>query len=448
VSRLFGDLSRRLSGIMTEQGSPNIARTALRLLPLQAALRAGEAFLPIALAAWFGRGAATDLYYLLAAYYVFAAALLTGAFQDSGAVAVLIDVGTRKPGELPEVAGALLGHTLAIAVGLGLTMGVLAGVVFGLTSFSRELALELVALMSLGLVATAVRAFYVGFLNSRGAFRAHPIASGLGMVVTWGLLAWGQRDLGVRMIPAAMFAGELVAIAVLRGLTHRGLGVRIVPSLKRSEPVRRILSLVRLETTGTIITRINPMVDQLMSGLAGVVGGGTLVRYAGDVAALPTSILQATVFPVLLSRLAHEAQRPTHFGETTRRTLYGVTTLLVLAALLVASLRRPLCVLLFAHGAMDRAGVDRMTDMLPWALVGVPPFGALLVLARAHVALQNSRIMPSMGVLNATLNLGLNALFVRFLGLSGLLLSTSVTYAVVAAVFWVRLPPSVRLAQR
>jgi len=423
---------------MTEQGSPNIARTALRLLPLQAALRAGEAFLPIALAAWFGRGAATDLYYLLAAYYVFAAALLTGAFQDSGAVAVLIDVGTRKPGELPEVAGALLGHTLAIAVGLGLTMGVLAGVVFGLTSFSPELALQLVALMSLGLIATAVRAFYVGFLNS----------SGLGMVVTWGLLAWGQRDLGVRMIPAATLAGELVAIAVLRGLAHRGLGLRIVPSLKRSEPVRRILSLVRLETTGTIITRINPMVDQLMSGLAGVVGGGTLVRYAGDVAALPTSILQATVFPVLLSRLAHEAQRPTHFGETTRRTLYGVTSLLVVAALLVAALRRPLCVLLFAHGAMDHAGVDRMADMLPWALVGVPPFGALLVLARAHVALQNSRIMPTMGVLNATLNLGLNAIFVRFLGLSGLLLSTSVTYAVVAAVFWVRLPPSVRLAQR
>jgi len=89
-----------------------------------------------------------------------------------------------------------------------------------------------------------------------------------------------------------------------------------------------------------------------------------------------------------------------------------------------------------------------MADMLPWALVGVPPFGALLVLARAHVALQNSRIMPTMGVLNATLNLGLNAIFVRFLGLSGLLLSTSVTYAVVAAVFWVRLPPSVRLAQR
>jgi putative peptidoglycan lipid II flippase len=428
---------------MTEKAPQSITGTALRLLPLQAVLRAGEALLPIALAAWFGRGAATDLYYLLAAYYVFAAALLTGAFQDSGAVTVLIDVGNRRPGELTEVAGALLGHTLAISAGLSLSMGVLGAVVFGLTTFSPTLALELVGLMSLGLVATAVRAFYVGFLNSRGMFRAHPIGSGFGMIVTWGLLASSQHALGVRAIPLAMFAGEVVAIAILHGLTRR-LHPDIVPSLKRSEPVRRILSLVRLETIGTVITRINPMVDQLMSGLAGVLGGGTLIRYASDVAALPTSILQATVFPVFLSRLAHEAGRPAQFSGTTRRTLVGVIALLIVAASFVATVRRPLCVLLFAHGAMDRAGVDRMAEILPWALVGVPPFGALLVLARAHVALQNSRIMPSMGVLNATLNLVLNAAFVRFMGLSGILLSTSVTYVVVAAVFWLRLPASAR----
>jgi putative peptidoglycan lipid II flippase len=429
---------------MSEPAPLDIAGTALRLLPLQAVLRAGEALLPIALAAWFGRDAATDLYYLLAAYYVFTAALLTGAFQDSGAVAVLIDVGTRDPERLPEVAGSLLGFTLAASAGLALVMGALAAATFGPTAFSPPLALALVGLMSIGLVATAVRSFYVGLLNSRGMFRAHPIGSGLGMVVTWALLFVGQASLGVRAIPASMLAGELVAIGVLRGLARASLQAQVVPNLRRSEPVRRILSLVRLETTGTVITRINPLVDQLMAGLAGVVGGGTLVRYAGDVAALPTSILQATVFSVLLTRLAHEAERPAQFGATTRKTLAVVTAMLVAAAALVALVRKPLCILLFAHGAMDRAGVERMAGILPWALAGVAPFGALLVLARAHVALQNSRIMPSMGVLNAGLNLGLNAVFVRSLGLSGILLSTSVTYTVVAVVFWVRLPRGVR----
>ena len=92
--------------------APEFARTALALLPLQAVLRAGEALLPLALAAWFGRTAETDLYYLLAAYFVFASAIVTGAFQDSGAVPVLIEVATADPGAFPQVAGALLGYTL------------------------------------------------------------------------------------------------------------------------------------------------------------------------------------------------------------------------------------------------------------------------------------------------------------------------------------------------
>ncbi|MCL2447717.1 MAG: hypothetical protein FWD17_02085, partial [Polyangiaceae bacterium] len=80
---------------------PNLARTALALLPLQVTLRAGEALLPLALAASFGRTAETDLYYMLAAYFVFAGAVVTGAFQDSGAVPVLIEVAATDPKALP-----------------------------------------------------------------------------------------------------------------------------------------------------------------------------------------------------------------------------------------------------------------------------------------------------------------------------------------------------------
>jgi len=427
-----------------ERRTPSIARTALRLLPLQIVFRGGEALLPLVLAAWFGRSVETDLYYVLATYFVFAGAVLTGAFQDSGAVPVLIEIRSADPARLPKVAGSLLGHTLVIGSAVGLAMGGLAALIVGLTSSTARLGLELVLLMSAGMVANSVRAFYVGFLNASGIFHAHPIGSGVGVGVTWALLALGRYALGVRIIPLALLAGELVAIAVLSTLVSRGLRLRIVPNLQRPEPVRRIFSLVASETAGSLITRINPLVDQLMAGLAGVVGGGTLVRYANDVASLPTSVLQATVFPVLLTRLSHEANHPTRFLKTTGRTLTAVGALLLALSVLFIAVRRPLSSLLFLHGVMDRAGVERIADILPWAVIGAAPFGALLVLARAHVALQNSRIMPGMGLLNSTLNAGLNALLVGFMGLSGIALSTSITYLVVAIVFWVRLPRSQR----
>ncbi len=417
-----------------------IFRTALLLLPLQALFRGGEAVLPLLLAAWFGRSDATDLYYLLAAYFVFAGSVLTGAFQDSGVVPVLIEVEAKDPASFGRIAGSLLGHTLAIGAAVGAGMGAIAALLALVASHLPVLALELVGLMALALLATSVRAFYVGLLNARAAFHAHPVASGLGMGLTLGLTYVGRAALGVRVIPLAMLAGELLAIVVLSVLARRALGVPIRPNLTRPEPVRRIFSLVRLEVTGSLITRINPVIDQLMSGMAMVVGGGTLLRYATDVASLPTSILQATVLPVLLTRLAEEAGRPPALLATTKRTLGIVVVLLLVASALVILVRVPLCRLLFLHGVMDEQGVQRIADILPWALAGVAPFGALLVLARAHVAQQNSRIMPSMGILNASLNAGLNLAFVGSLGLRGIALSTSVTYVIVATVFWVRLP--------
>jgi putative peptidoglycan lipid II flippase len=250
----------------------------------------------------------------------------------------------------------------------------------------------------------------------------------------------GRSVLGVRAIPVAMLAGEALAVVVLAALARRALGFRVRPNRTRPPAVRRIFSLVRLELTGGLITRINPVIDQLMAGLAGVVGGGTIVRYAADVASLPTSILQATLFPVLLTRLAHEAKEPRAFAATTTRTLLAVIGILAAMAAAFGALREPLCALAFGHGAMDAAGVRRIAEVLPWAVAGAAPFGALLVLARAHVALQNSRIMPGMGLLNSALNVTFNALFVGPLGLAGIALSTSVTYAIVAFVFWLRLP--------
>ena len=65
-------------------------------------------------------------------------------------------------------------------------------------------------------------------------------------------------------------------------------------------------------------------------------------------------------------------------------------------------------------------------------------------MARAHVALQNSRIMVSMGILNAALNAVFDVVLFQFLGLRGLALSTSLMQLAIAIVFWVRLKGMLR----
>jgi len=420
----------------------SIAATTLLLLPLQVVARGVEALLPLVLALWFGRNELTDVYYFAWAVFALAGSLVFSAFQDSAVVPVLAELELADPRALPDVRGSLLSHTLAFGAALAGAIALAAGGWFALrySGGARAVALWMVVPFALYLVALSVKTFLASMLSAAHRYAPTPVAAAAGAVVTIGVIAIARGWISMIAVPCGSLCGELAAAWVLFAST-RGAGIAIRPNFTRPEPVRRIARLVASEVGGSAVTRINPVVDQLMAALAAVAGGGTLLKLSGDVATVPTSLLQAALLPVLLTHLSQDfaARDLRTLRSSVRRALATVVAILGAATAALWIVRRPLLHLVFGHGAMDWAGVERMAHLLPYHLVGLAPFGALLVLARAHVAVQNSRIMLSMGVLNAALNAGLNFALLPSLGLEGIALSTSCTYAVVAGVFWVRL---------
>jgi putative peptidoglycan lipid II flippase len=421
---------------------PSVGKTALGLLPLQVVLRGVEVLFPLLLAAWFGRNELTDVYYFAWAVFALAGSLVFSAFQDSAVVPVLAELRRSQPEAVATVRGSLLAHTLAIGSGLAAAFGGVAATWFAVRygGEARAAALVMIGPFALYLVALSAKTFFASVLNAEHRYLPLPFASFLGAVVTVAVVAAARGTLSVAAIPVGSLAGEVVSVGVLAASAHAA-GLAIAPTFARPEPVRRIARLVASEVGGSAVTRVNPVVDQLMAALTGVSGAGTLLKLSGDVASVPTSLLQAALLPVLLTHLSDDfaARDVAHLRSTVRRNLATVVLLLAAASAGLWLVREPLVCAVFEHGAMDARGVARLSHLLSYHLVGVVPFGALLVLARAHVAIQNSQIMVSMGVLNAALNAGLNVAFMGTLGLEGIALATSVTYAAVALVFAIRL---------
>jgi putative peptidoglycan lipid II flippase len=420
----------------------SIATTALLLLPLQIVFRGVDALLPIVLAIWFGRGQLTDVYYFTWALFTLAGSLVFSAFQDSAVVPILGETKTRDRSLLPLVRGSLLAHTVAFGGALAVALGIVAAEWLGAryVGQARVVALWMTIPFALYLVALSVKTFFASMLNAEHIYTPLPIASAAGAVTTIIVIAILRQTLSIVAVPCGSLAGEVAAVGVLAASARAG-GVAIAPTFARPEPVRRIARLVASEVGGGAVTRLNPLVDQLMAGLTGVIGGGTMLKLSGDVATVPTSLLQATLLPVLLTHLSDDyaARDLSRLRSTVRRALASVVAILGAITAVLWAIRLPLLRMVFSHGAMDAAGIDRMARILPYHLVGLAPFGALLVLARAHVATQNSRIMVSMGIINAALNAGLNIVLMSILGLEGLALSTSCTAAIVAVIFAVRL---------
>jgi putative peptidoglycan lipid II flippase len=431
--------------------APKVLRTALLLLPLQVVLRGGEALLPLLLAAWFGRSEATDAYMLLGALYTFLGSIVVAAFQDSVLIPVVTELRLKRPHELAPAVRGLFGATLVTTLVASAVATVL-GLGHALVAASGErsaIELRLLVPLALLVVAMGCRAFLVGLANAHQRYALHPAASGLGMGLT--LLGLSRTAaLGIAVLPWWLLAGELLASAVLVVAVARTTGLPLRPSLRATPEVRRFLRMVASEAGGSAVTRVNPVVDQAFAAATGFVGGGTLLRYTFDVAGLPLTILQATVFPILVGAFAHQVtvHGPGSLGPMVLRALAATTAFVAALAGALHLFREPILALAFGHGQMDADGLARMAHLLPYALAGALPFGWLLVLARAHVSLQNARIMFPLGVLNAGANLAFNALLVRPLGLEGLALSTSLVQLLLALAFAVLLVRRLREEQR
>jgi len=429
-----------------------IVRTTLLLLPMQIVFRAGEAVLPLLLAMWFGRSNATDIYNLTFAAFTLAASLIFGIFQDSALVPILAEVKLTDREMIPRITGSILAHTLVIGSVLSVVVGLLG---FGWFSVHYQgadwlLATRMIPFFCVLLVAMSVKTFFWALLNANHRYFAQPVASSISIVATVAVMATLRHSLGVLAVPIGTLAGELLAILVLVLISAKFVGMRIQLTFERPEPVLRFARLVASEVGGSAVTRINPVVDQFMAGLATVAGGGTLLRFSGDVASLPTSLLQAALLPVLLSHLAEDfaAARISKLRATVARSLLIVGGLLIAMAVVLYLVREPLLKFVFLRGEMDVAGVDRMIRLLPYHLIGLAPFGLLLVLARAHVAVKNSGIMLGMGALNATLNASFNLVLLKAIGLEGIALSTSCVQLAIAIVFWFRFESKIRDLRR
>ena len=424
---------------MTKRGG--LVRTTLLLLPVQVIFRAGEALLPLLLASWFGRSHATDVYNFAWAVFLFAGSLVFSAYHDSALVPILAEAKLKEPASVNRICGSLLAYTWLIGGGLALLVAAFASGWFRLRYDGADfrLAIMMVPAFALQLMFMSTKTFFAATLSAHHAFVPYPVASAAGVLTTLLFIWWSKASLGLLSVAVATLLGEAVASLILATVAIRYFGILPRLTLSRPEPVLRFARLAASEVAGGAVTRVNPVVDQLMAGLAGMAGGATLLRYSNDVSSLPTSILQVTFLSVLLAHLADDfASRDiARIKRTVKRATAWVLLILGAASVVLFVIRRPLLALVFLHGEMDAAGIDRMASIFPYHLVGLAPFGVLLVLSRAHVAIQNSGIMFAMGVLNAGLNVTLNLILVRHLGVEGIARSTSLVHTAIAIAFWI-----------
>lgn len=241
-----------------------------------------------------------------------------------------------------------------------------------------------------------------------------------------------------------LVAGSVVATAAQLFLLVpfvRKKGFRYQPILDlKDRYIKKMVLIILPIMIGRSVSRINLLVDRtIASSLA--VGGISALNYAsrldGFIQGLFVTSLTTVLYPTIAKMAAEKDMKGLKASISEAITIVG---LLVIPATIGAMLFSEQVVrLLFGRGAFTAEAIAMTSNALLFYSLGMIASGLRDILARAFYAFQDTKTPMINGTIAVVINIALNIILSRYLGIGGLALATSIAGMVSALLMFVTL---------
>ena len=308
---------------------------------------------------------------------------------------------------------------------------------------AQELVLRLMPFVVLVCITAAAG----GALNVRGHYTMPAVGPVLLNVVWIAALLWighavvsgSEAELQLertRWLSWGVLAASVVQLVVLLPALRRTGLWEFGAALLRPTPEARAAAWGVFKRSaplafGAAVYQVNVMVDGVMAQSLLRPGGQTAHYLANRVQQFPLALIAiaatTAVFPALAA-LGHE-RRLGELRSLHDRTQRSVLFVALPAAVGLATLARPIATVLFEHGEYDVDGVLRISAALRVLSLAVLTAGAVGLVVRTYYAMGDYRAPVVVSSAMLVLNVGLNLLFLRGMGMDveGLALATTLS---------------------
>jgi putative peptidoglycan lipid II flippase len=238
-----------------------------------------------------------------------------------------------------------------------------------------------------------------------------------------------------------------MALALLPAL--RGTGARLRPVWDPGHPAVRTVLRLSGWTFGFVVA--NQVALLVVLVLAGGRAGDVAAYQAGQVFfLLPHGVFAVSVMTALQPDLAERwaARDAAGFGRHVAGGLGTTATVIIPAAVGYLVLARPIVGAALEHGALDAGSASTTAGVLALFAAGLPGFSIFLFLVRSFQAMQDTRSIFFLYLLENGLNVVLAVALYPSLGVQGLALSYSLAYTVAALVALLHLQKRVGTVDR
>ena len=300
----------------------------------------------------------------------------------------------------------------------------------GFTGETFQLAVSFTRISVLGVYFSAITIIFASFLQIQ---KNHIIPALVGFPMNFVIM--GSLFVSTRTDIYAIAIGSVVATAsqlLLMIPFVRKEGFRWHPILNlRDEHVRTMVIIALPVISGQSVNQINVLIDRtLASGI--VVGGISALNYANRLNGFVQGIFVASISTVMYPMISRMAADDNIKGLKAA-IAEGISTinLLVIPATVGGMVfSREMVSLLFGRGAFTPEAIEMTGNALFYYSIGMIAFGLRDILSRAFYALQDTKTPMINASIAVVINIILNLVLSRFLGIGGLALATSIAAVV------------------
>ena len=385
-------------------------------------------------AAYFGTGDDLDAFLIALLLPLFAINVLTGSFTSSFLptfIRIIKEEGIHKAQELfSRIMGWGIGLLCLVVLLLALLAPFYLPLLCSGFSAAKIKMTESIILKLLPIILfKGISNIWAGILNAleRFAFAAIvpafvPLCSVI-FILTAGVL-WGIEALVIGTIIGFGLEAFFLGVALKRR------GFSLLPQLRfPGADMRIVFGQYFPMVAGALIMGSTEIVDRSMAAALSS-GSVSALNYGNKIIALVLGLAATAIGTVMLPFFSKmvAAEDWKNIRETLRFYLGLIFSITIPVVVLAFWFSEPLVQIVFQRGLFTSEDTQAVSSIQALFSFQIPFYIASIVVVRLISSLRANHILMWGAVINLSVNIGLNFLFIHYLGLKGIALSTSCVY--------------------
>lgn len=297
----------------------------------------------------------------------------------------------------------------------------------GFTGEKLELTINFAKILFLGSIFLEISNIVSSYLQIKGNYIIPGIIAIPYNIIIMGSIILSAKFNNYIIVYGTVFA-MLIQVAIQLPFMYKH-GFRYKTYIKiRDNHIKEMMYLVAPVFVGVAVNQVNALVDKT---LASTLSSGSIaaLNYAnklnGFILALFVMSISTIVYPLFSKYISKN--KTDEFGKLINTIINLMLLVLIPTSIGAMVLSEPIVKLLFERGAFGSNSTIVTSGALFFYSIGIIGFGLREILVRAFYSLKDTKTPMINGVISVVLNIILNISLIKFMGVNGLALATSLS---------------------